>query len=511
MIENDGNEIAVQDLLNQQYLHLEKGETSYCDMVGRVAKYIGAGKEVMTDKKFLPNSPTLMNAGREGRMAQLSACFVLPIDDTIESIFGTLGDAALIHKTGGGTGFSFSSLRPSGDVVGSTKGVSSGVVSFMKIYDTATEQIKQGGMRRGANMGVLRVDHPDIQQFIRCKARDGLISNFNLSVGLTDDFLKAVGDRENFELINPRNGEGFGEVYAPELFDQIVYGAWKNGEPGVLFLDEINRRNPTPELGQIEATNPCGEQPLLPYESCNLGSINLSEHVDEKRGGFDYGMLSDTIEEALLFMNKVIDLNNFPLPQIKEMTLKNRKIGLGVMGWADALIKLGVRYDSVEALDIAEDVMGFIQMESHSLAEDKGYGNKTITTIAPTGSISMLAGCSSGIEPIFSVFERRKHHKIEYVRVHPLFGKGYDEEDFRTAHQVDWTWHLAHQETFQKHTDNAISKTINMPADTRIEEVREAVLSAWMHGLKGVTVYRDGSRDHQVISAESRCANGNCE
>jgi len=487
----------LNELLKRQYL--QEGEHCFEDMIERVSSYVGCGREIMMDKRFLPNSPTLMNAGRGG---QLSACFVLPIEDTMESIFGTLRDAALIHKSGGGTGFSFSGLRPEGDLVGSTRGVSSGPISFMKIYDVATEQVKQGGMRRGANMAVLRVDHPDIEKFIRCKHEDGEISNFNISVALTNEFMAAVEEGKRYALVNPKNNEIWGWKDARGIFNKIIEQAWYNGEPGILFIDKIEECNPTPWLGKMEATNPCGEQPLLPYESCNLGSINLGKHV--VGDDFAWHFLGETVEQSVEFLNGVIDCNNFPLPQIKEATLKTRKIGLGVMGWADALIKMGIKYDSTEALSKAREVMRFIAQVARKVSNGR---NITVTTIAPTGSISLLAGCSSGIEPIFSIREKRNHYDLQFERVHPLLEEGYDRELFRTAHDITWDWHVWHQATFQEFTDNAISKTINLPADADIGTVKQAVMTAYAVNCKGITVYRDKSRKGQVIESEDceRC------
>ncbi len=500
--------------------------------------------EIMVNLQFIPNSPTLMNANTS--LGQLSACFVIPIEDSIESIYNALKYTALIHKSGGGTGFSFSKLRPQGDIVGSTMGVASGPVSFMQIFDVSTDVIKQGGRRRGANMGILRVDHPDIFQFINAKGFEGKLKNFNLSVAVTDQFMDAVENDEDFELINPRNREVVSRVPARQIWNLIVSQAWKTGDPGVIFIDEINRKNPTPYLGEIEATNPCGEQPLLPYESCNLGSINLSKFVEN--GSINWEKLRKVIRIAVHFLDNVIDANNYPLPQIEYMTKQTRKIGLGVMGFAEMLIKLKVSYASKEALDIAEKVMEFIEKVSHEasvdLAKTKGtfyawdrsiwyergikMRNATTTTIAPTGSISIIAGTSSGIEPLFGlVFIRQVLEGTELLEVNQLFEEElrkrnlYSEDIMRevsrtgsiqhlnlpedikriflTSHDIDYQWHVLMQAVFQKHTDNAVSKTINMRNEATIDEVEKAFMLAYKLKCKGITIYRDRSKREQVL------------
>lgn len=554
---------AVQVLENRYLLKDEQGKVieTPSGMFRRVAHtvaavdklYTGAETEkiedafygIMSRLEFLPNSPTLMNAGTE--IGQLAACFVLPVGDSIEEIFDALKYMALIHKSGGGTGFSFSRLRPSGDIVGSTKGVASGPVSFMRIFDVATDVIKQGGRRRGANMGILRVDHPDILEFISAKAKEGFFSNFNLSVGVTDAFMEAVEKDETYNLINPRTGEPVKRLRARSIFNSLVLSAWKTGDPGIIFLDEINRHNPTPKIGQIESTNPCGEVPLLPYESCNLGSINLSKMV--KDGEVDWDRLRGVVRLAVHFLDNVIDASKYPLPQVNKMTKANRKIGLGVMGFAEMLIQLNIPYDSNEAVDVAEKVMSFISKEAlkrseelalergsfpnfdESIWKERGYKalrNATLTTIAPTGTISIIAGTSSGIEPLFAISFIRNVIGTQLFETNPLFEKVARErgfysselmteiarkgsiqdmknipEDVRrifvTAFDIEPEWHVKMQAAFQKYVDNAVSKTVNLPQDATLDDVYKIYWLAYKLKCKGITVFRYGSRREQVL------------
>ncbi len=501
--------------------------------------------EIMRDLLFLPNSPTLMNAGT--RIGQLSACFVVPIEDSMESIFEALKNMALIHQSGGGTGFSFSKLRPSGDIVASTKGVASGPVSFISIFDTATEVVKQGGRRRGANMGVLSVHHPDITDFINAKSEEDDLSNFNLSVAVTNEFMEAKEENREYDLVNPRTGSATESVNARDIYDMIVASAWKTGEPGMIFIDEINRQNPTPDLGSIESTNPCGEAPLLPFESCNLGSINLSKVVDD--GEIDWDLLGSLVETGVHFLDNVISANRYPISQATEMARGNRKIGLGVMGLAEMLIKLRIPYDTQEALSVGEKVMEFIarrseeasrelaeargsfpNIESSIWSDDRPMRNATRTAIAPTGTISMIAGTSSGIEPLFAVAYVRKAMGSRLVEVNSVFEDYVREEGlynrdlmnevarkgslssisslpqrarklFVTSLEVAPEWHVKMQAAFQKHVDNGVSKTVNLPQDAGLSDIASVFDLAYRLECKGVTVYRYGSRSDQVLYA----------
>lgn len=588
-------------VLEKRYLKRDKNgnciETPQ-DMFRRVADTIASGdlefgktsKDVqnlsdrfynaITHRYFMPNSPTLMNAGRD--LGQLAACFVLPIDDSLESIFETIKNTALIHQSGGGTGFSFSRLRPKNSVVRSTMGVSSGPVSFMEVFNAATEAVKQGGTRRGANMGILRVDHPDIIEFINCKSDNNKLNNFNISVAITDKFMEAYLNGKDYDLINPQNSEIVGRMDAGAVFDLIIDSAWKNGEPGIVFIDKMNKDNPTPQIGKIESTNPCGEVPLLPYEACNLGSINLGLMVKEQDGEFvvDWDLLENTVRTAMRFLDNVIVVNNYPLPQISEMVQNIRKIGLGVMGWADMLMQMGIAYNSEEGTSLATDVMSFIdyvsKTESVELAKERGrfnnfegsiyekphyfedkfgskncakvtqkmwadldskvqkYGlrNATTTCIAPTGTISMIAGASGGIEPLFGlVFSRLIMDGTELLEVNPVFEKymkthGLYTENlmnkiakcgsvahieelpdevkriFVTAHDISPYWHVKMQAAFQQFTDNAVSKTVNFIESATREDIKKTYILAYKNNLKGITVYRNNSRQFQPMNLE---------
>ncbi len=533
--------------------NLAEAERQYPGGDRRVPQVAAAFYQLMSRLDFLPNSPTLMNAGRD--LQQLAACFVLPVEDSLESIFDAVKHQALIHQSGGGTGFSFSRLRPKHDRVSSTSGVASGPVSFMRVFNMATEVIKQGGTRRGANMGILRIDHPDILEFIEVKRNPKELTNFNLSVGVTDAFMHALARDREFALVNPRTGRSVARLRAAAVFDRLVGAAWESGEPGVVFLDTINAANPTPHIGRIEATNPCGEQPLLPYESCTLGSLNLARFVtgSAARPRIDFERLATVIPTAVRLLDNVIDMNRYPLPEIEAMTKGNRKIGLGVMGFADLLIALGIPYDSAEALATGERVMRFVweraRAASAALAEARGVfpnfkGSRleseglqlrhaTVTTVAPTGTLSIIADCSPGIEPLYGVsFVRTVMEDVRLTSLHPLFVQKaraagiYSQRLIRrvsanesiqhltdiplrlrrlfvTAHDVSPAHHVRMQAAFQRYSDSGVSKTINLPASATKEDVAQALLLAYRSGCKGLTVFRSGCRDKQVLS----CAN----
>jgi ribonucleoside-diphosphate reductase alpha chain len=529
--------------------HIAQAEIKY-DERADIKKMEALFYKLMTEFRFLPNSPTLMNAGRS--LGQLAACFVLPVEDSIDGIFETVKNAATIHKSGGGTGFSFSRIRPKNSKVGSTGGVASGPVSFMQIFNTATEQVKQGGTRRGANMAILRVDHPDIMEFIKCKNDKQALTNFNISVGVTDKFMAAVSKNAEYDVIDPRTYESSGKLNAAAVYEELISQAWTTGDPGIVFLDEINRHNTTPGIGEMESTNPCGEQPLLPMEACNLGSINLAAFVTSNQGApaIDFDKLKETIHLSVRFLDNTIDMSKYPLKEIEQMVHGNRKIGLGIMGFADTLFQLNHPYDSDEAIDLAEVVMSFVQKESHAascaLAAKRGVfpnfdqsvfkdkkipmRNATTTTIAPTGTLSIIAGCSSGIEPVFALsYVRTVMDNDKLLEVNPVFEKAakargfYNKElmeniaergtakgiaqipiDLRkvfvTAHDIKPSDHIKMQAAFQRHTDNAVSKTVNLPREAKKEDVKFIYDAAYTLKCKGVTIYRDGSKDNQVLS-----------
>ncbi len=570
------------DMFRRVALAIASGDLKFGKTQAEVEKLADRFYDFITKCYFMPNSPTLMNAGRE--LGQLAACFVLPVEDSLEGIFETVKNTALIHKSGGGTGFSFSRLRPKNSVVRSTMGVSSGPVSFMEVFNAATEAVKQGGTRRGANMGILRVDHPDILDFINCKSDNNKLNNFNISVAITDKFMEALKKGEDYDLVNPQNNQVVARLSAKKVFDLIVDGAWRNGEPGIIFIDKMNSDNPTPLVGQIESTNPCGEVPLLAYEACNLGSINLGRMVVEGANGpeVDWKTLAQTTRTAIRFLDNVIAVNNYPLPQISEMVQNNRKIGLGVMGWADMLMKMGISYSSEEGTKLASQVMEFIDYESKcesiELSKERGrfnnfkgsvydgknflynkykgksagkvsdeqwkeldaqiekFGirNATTTCIAPTGTISMIAGASGGVEPLFGlVFSRLIMDGTEMLEVNPIFKEyaikhGFYSEDlmkeiaktgsvahvdkvpadakkiFVTAHDVSPYWHVKMQAAFQLHTDNAVSKTVNFEEHATREDIEQAYVLAYENNLKGITVYRNNSRQFQPMNLDSK-------
>ena len=579
--DNDGNcTEAPVDMFKRVALSIAAAELKYNKPQSDVDELAKKFYDAITNRYFMPNSPTLMNAGRE--LGQLSACFVLPVEDSLEGIFETVKNTALIHKSGGGTGFSFSRLRPKNDVVRSTMGVSSGPVSFMEVFNAATEAVKQGGTRRGANMGILRVDHPDIIDFINCKSDNTKLNNFNISVAITDKFMEALKNDEDYDLYHPNTNKSLGRLNAKQVFNLIVDGAWRNGEPGIIFIDKMNEDNPTPQVGAIESTNPCGEVPLLAYEACNLGSINLGLMLHETSNGLEvnWNKLEEITKLLIHFLDNVITVNNYPLPVIAEMVQNNRKIGLGVMGWADMLMLLGISYNSKEGTDLAYKIMEFIdyhsKIESIELAKSRGafnnfkgsvyesgnfltnkysgksagvisdenwknldaqikqFGirNATTTCIAPTGTISMIASASGGVEPLFGlVFFRNVMDGTEMLEINPVFEKyakekGFYSENlmkeiakdgsiahvegisdeikqtFATAHDVTPEWHVRMQAAFQLHTDNAVSKTVNFEENATREDIEKAYILAFENNLKGITVYRNNSRTFQPMNLD---------
>jgi len=556
LLRKDGEVIETpEEMCWRVAVSIAAGEGRYGRSQAAVREVAEAFYDMMVDGYFIPNSPTLMNAGK-GNGLQYSACYVLPVGDSMEEIFDSVKAAAIIHKSGGGTGFAFSRLRPKDDIVSSTGGRASGPVSFLRVFNGATEAVKQGGTRRGANMGILKVDHPDILEFIDCKL-DGGITNFNISVAATDTFMEALSRGEEYDLVNPHTRKVVGRLSAREVFDRMVSAAWRTGDPGMVFIDRINASpaNPTPDLGQVEATNPCGEQPLLPNEACNLGSLNVSKFArpgDDSELSIDWDEMERVVRLAVRFLDDVIEMNPYPLPEIDATVKSNRRIGLGIMGWADLLFIMGIPYDSQEAIDLAERLMSFVKDKGHDqcakLAEERGpfpnwsksiykdvrpMRNSTVTTIAPTGTISMIAGCSSGIEPIFALaFQHRVKQpdgervltfvnetfeaiakargfysdalKEEIARRGSLHGiPGLPENAanvFKTSHDIPFEWHVRHQAAFQRYTDNGVSKTINLPNDASEEDVASAYRLAWELGCLGITVFRDGCKGEQVLN-----------
>ena len=553
----EGGEVAEtpEEMCWRVALSIAAGEARYGRSRAAVREIAAAFYEVMVDGDFLPNSPTLMNAGK-GNGLQYSACYVLPVGDSMEEIFDSVKAAAIIHKSGGGTGFAFSRLRPKDDIVASTGGRASGPISFLRVFNSATEAVKQGGTRRGANMGILRVDHPDILEFIECKL-DGGITNFNISVAATDKFMDALAAGTEYDLVNPHTGAVTGRLSAKEVFERIVRAAWRTGDPGMIFIDRINASpaNPTPEIGMVEATNPCGEQPLLPNEACNLGSLNVSKFARRGEDGdwsIDWDEMERVVRLAVRFLDDVIEMNPYPLPEIDATVKSNRRIGLGLMGWADLLFTMGIPYDSPGAIDLADRLMAFVKEKSHDqsakLAEERGpfpnwslsiyandrpLRNSTVTTIAPTGTISMIAGCSSGIEPIFALAFEHRVRQPDGERVLTFVNETFERiakergfysdalmreiakrgsldgipgvpEDaariFRTSHEINHEWHVRHQAAFQRYTDNGVSKTINLPNSASEEDVARAYLLAWELGCLGITVFRDGCKGEQVLN-----------
>ncbi len=553
----EGGEVAEtpEEMCWRVALSIAAGEARYGRSRAAVREIAAAFYEVMVDGDFLPNSPTLMNAGK-GNGLQYSACYVLPVGDSMEEIFDSVKAAAIIHKSGGGTGFAFSRLRPKDDIVASTGGRASGPISFLRVFNSATEAVKQGGTRRGANMGILRVDHPDILEFIECKL-DGGITNFNISVAATDKFMDALAAGTEYDLVNPHTGAVTGRLSAKEVFERIVRAAWRTGDPGMIFIDRINASpaNPTPEIGMVEATNPCGEQPLLPNEACNLGSLNVSKFArrgEEGDWSIDWDEMERVVRLAVRFLDDVIEMNPYPLPEIDATVKSNRRIGLGLMGWADLLFTMGIPYDSPGAIDLADRLMAFVKEKSHDqsakLAEERGpfpnwslsiyandrpLRNSTVTTIAPTGTISMIAGCSSGIEPIFALAFEHRVRQPDGERVLTFVNETFERiakergfysdalmreiakrgsldgipgvpEDaariFKTSHEINHEWHVRHQAAFQRYTDNGVSKTINLPNSASEEDVARAYLLAWELGCLGITVFRDGCKGEQVLN-----------